>query len=341
MKALVYESAGSVRVREDMVLPPLQNGQARVRIHACGVCGSDIGIFAGTHPRAKAPLILGHEFIGVIEEIRGDTNGFSVGDRVAAYPLLSCGHCFACRTGIPHVCNTLKILGIDQDGGIAEYTNCSTDVLFKIDDDVSDIAAACIEPLAVATHTLHRSGFKPLDSAAIIGAGPVGILIGIMLQHSGASRIVVSDIDELRLQVCREFGFETINPQHGRSLGEYVKETTQGVGVDVVFECAGVEASAAEMTYPCRIDGTICLVGVHKKPSAVALADMHFRELRIVASRVYTKLAFERAVNFSASISKQLEQIAVPVLSLDESANIFDMIRDPKICTIKPIIDCR
>ncbi len=341
MKALVYEGPETVNVRNDIALPPLKDGQARVRIHSCGVCGSDIGIFKGTHPRAKAPLVLGHEYFGVIEEICGESRGFSVGNRVAPYPLLSCGECFACKNGIPHVCKTLKIIGIDQDGGIAEYVNCSLDVLFKIDDAVSDIAAGCIEPLAVAVHTLHRSGFKTLDTAAIIGAGPVGILIGILLKKSGAARIIISDIDEKRLAVCKELGMETVNPREGVSLTDYVLDTTGGTGVDIVYECAGVESAAAEMTMPVRIDGTICLVGVHKKPSLVLLSDMHFRELHMVATRVYTKRAFGQAVQYARELVAELEKIAVPVLPLDESARVFDMIKNPDIVTIKPIIDCR
>lgn len=341
MKALVYEGPGTVRVRDDIQTPELQDEQARVRICACGVCGSDISIYKGTHPRAKAPLVLGHEFIGVIEEIRGENNGFSVGDRVAPYPLLSCGDCFACKTGIPHVCNTLKIIGIDQDGGIAQFVNCRTDVLFKIDGEVPDTSAGCIEPLAVAVHTLHRSGFKPLDSAAIFGAGPIGILIGMMLKKSNASRVIISDIDEKRLAVCRELGMETVKSDDGCSITDYVLSTTGGTGVDIVYECAGAPSSAAEMTLPVRIDGMVCLVGVHKNPSPIALSDMHFRELHMVATRVYTKHEFGQAVKYAKDIVPELEKIAVPVLPLEKSAGIFEMINNPDVCTIKPMIDCR
>jgi threonine dehydrogenase-like Zn-dependent dehydrogenase len=320
---------------------PLGENQARLRVRACGVCGSDIGIHKGTHPRAKAPLVMGHEFSGVIEEIRGSARGLAVGDRVAAYPLLSCGQCFACQNGASHVCQTLRIVGIDCDGGIAEYVNCDTNVLFKIDPSVSDIAAACVEPLAVAVHCLHRSGFKPLDSAAIIGAGPIGIFLALLLRQCGAASIIISDIDKLRLAACRELGFETVETADGSVLAERVRAVTGGVGADVVFECAGVPSSAAGMTLPCRTDGTICLVGVHKQPGPVALADMHFRELRIIASRVYTKRAFSQAVDYVKTLESELLKVATPVIPLAESAGVFGLISDPDVCTIKPIIDCR
>ena len=169
MKTLVYAAPEKVEVRE-MPVPEPKEGQVRIRVSYCGICGSDIGIFAGKHPRAKAPLVLGHEFIGTIDAINGGSGKFNVGDRVSAYPLLSCGHCFACKTGIPHVCQTLKLIGIDVDGGIAEYVTCDEDVLFKIDEAVSDKAAAVIEPLAVIVRTMHQANFQTRDTAAVIGA---------------------------------------------------------------------------------------------------------------------------------------------------------------------------
>lgn len=339
MNAFIYEGPETVAVR-DIPVPELKDGQARIRVSFCGVCGSDIGIYSGTHPRAKPPLVMGHEFIGVIEELKGESNGFKVGDRVAPYPLISCGDCFACRTGIPHVCNTLKLIGIDLDGGMAEYVNCSTDVLFHIDESVPDKAAATIEPLAVAVHTLHRSGFKPLDKIAIMGAGPIGVLVGIMAKHSGAAKIIISDFDPARLEMCKKLGFEAVNTK-GTSLTDYVMNATNGDGADIVFECTGSASAAEEMTKPCRIDGTICLVGVHKAPRPIALADMHFRELHLVATRVYTKRDFAQAVEFTKEISSELEEIVTHTLPLANCENTFDLIKDPSQNAVKVLIDCR
>lgn len=339
MKALIYEGAKQVAVR-DVPKPVPQEGQALIRVDFCGICGSDIGIYSGTHPRAKAPLIMGHEFVGVIEEIRGEANGFQAGDRVAPYPLLSCGHCFACRNGREHVCDTLKIIGIDLDGGVAEYVCCSTDVLFKVPEKVSGKVAGIIEPLAVAVHTLHRAGFRPMDSILIQGAGPIGTLVGVVAKHSGAARIIISDFDEARLAVGRRLGFETVNVNQ-TNLTEYVRRATNGDGADIVFECTGAESAALEMTGPCRTDGMICLVGVHKAPRPVALADMHFRELNLTATRVYTKRDFGQAVELTQRISDDLEEVISHVVPLSRCANVFDLIHDPKEPTAKVMVDCR
>ena len=171
MKALVYTAPHKVEV-QDVPEPKGRDGAAKVKMHYCGICGSDIGIFAGKHPRAKAPLVLGHEFVGTIEEIQGGSGRFAPGDRVVAYPLISCGHCLACRTGHPHVCKTLKLIGIDVDGGIAEHAWIDEDVLFKVPDSMSDKIAALVEPLAVIVRSMHQAKFDVLKSAVVTGAGP-------------------------------------------------------------------------------------------------------------------------------------------------------------------------
>lgn len=338
MKALVYQGAERVEVC-DVPKPVPREGQALLHVKYCGICGSDIGIYSGSHPRAKAPLIMGHEFVGIIEEIRGNAKGFQVGDLAVPYPLISCQTCFSCRNGREHVCDELKIVGIDVDGGIAEYVCCSTDVLFKVPEGVPARIAGIAEPLAVAVHSLRRSGFRPLDCAAILGAGPIGTLIGIMAKHSGASRVIIADFDQNRLSVCRNLGLEPVDTSRV-NFADYVKSVTGGTGADVVFECTGAEAAAAEMTLPCRTDGMICLVGVHKNPRPVLLSDMHFRELNLTATRVYTKREFGMAVDLLKRIQPELDQVANYVVPLSDCAGIFEDIRNPERSVIKAMVKC-
>ena len=338
MKALQYVGAKKVEVREVPMIPPAP-GQARIRVTYCGVCGSDIGIYSGKHPRAKAPLTIGHEFVGVIEEINGEANGLQIGDRVAAYPLLSCGSCYACRTGRDYICSQLRLIGIDLDGGMAEYVNCSTDALFRLPENVPDSVCAVIEPLAVAVHSVRRSKFKPLDSAAVIGAGPIGILIGLVLKDSGASRIVISDISKPRLALCEAFGFETVDSQ-AESLAAYIAKTTGGEGVNIVYECSGVAAGAAEMTYPVCADGMICLVGVHKEARSVMLSDMHFRELNMTATRVYAKEEFRQTTAYIAKLQNEIAKIVTDVIPLEGSEQVFEYIAEPANAAVKVVIQC-
>lgn len=335
MKAMVYTEPNKVEIR-DLPDPTPREGCVKLKIKYCGICGSDISIYHGKHPRAKAPLVLGHEFLGEVVETG---KKFKKGDRVVAYPLLSCGHCLPCRTGSAHVCNTLRLIGIDVEGAVSEYAYVDEDVLFKVPDGVSDKAAAVIEPLAVIVRAIHQSNFKALDCTAVIGAGPIGMITGMMLKHMGASKVFISDIDEKRLEKAKEFGMITVNAKT-ESMDEAVKSATNGEGADILFECSGAEVSVMQMTDITRVGGTICMVSIPKIPLKINLRDINFKEQHLVGTRVYTKEEFRQAVEYSVEIKDDLEKIVSHVVPLKSSEIVFDMIADPGCGTVKVLVDC-
>lgn len=336
MKALVYTGPKSAEVL-DVIEPLAKEGAVKVRMKYCGICGSDMGIYLGTHPRAKAPLIFGHEFLGTVEE---DGKKFKKGDRVVAYPLLTCGHCLACRTGNEHVCNTLGLIGIDVDGGICEYAYVNEDVMFKVPDGVSDKAATVIEPLAVIVRSIHQAKMKALDTCVVIGAGPIGMITGMMLVHMGAGKVFISDVDDKKLEKAKSFGMIPVNAKK-ENLEQVVKAATDGEGSDLLFECSGSEIAAMQMTDITRVSGTICMTAVHKHPHMVNLRDLNFKEQTLIGTRVYTKEEFRQAVDYSEKINEDLENIVSHVVSLKESPKVFDMIADPSAGTCKVLIDCQ
>ncbi|WMJ77547.1 MULTISPECIES: zinc-dependent alcohol dehydrogenase [unclassified Sedimentibacter] len=338
MKALVYVGPNKVEYK-DVPDPKSIPGYAKIKMKYCGICGGDKGIVAGKHPRAKAPLIVGHEFLGIIEEISKSNKQLKVGDRVVAYPLISCGNCLPCKTGKPHVCKNLKLLGIDVDGGMAEYAYVNENVLFKVDDNVSDIVASLIEPLAVIVRAIHQSGFKYLDSTVVMGAGPIGIIAAIALRNAGASKVVISDLDPFRLNVCKELGFKTVNVKE-ENLKEVIANMTNGDGVDVVFEASGTEAATFESTELAKINGTICMLGIHKAPHVSNLPQFSFKEQNMVATRVYTKHEFHQAVELVKELHNELEKIVSHIIHLSEGQTAFNYINDPKMNTIKVLLDC-
>ena len=335
MKALVYAGAKQAVLR-DVAEPSAKEGQVKLHVKYCGVCGSDIGIFLGGHPRAKAPLIFGHEFLGVLEE---DGKRLKKGDRVVCYPLLTCGHCLACRTGNEHVCNSLGLIGIDRDGGMAESVCVDENLLFRVPDGVSDRAAVVTEPLAVIVHSMVQAQVQPLDCAVVMGAGPIGILTGIVLQHLGASRVFISDVFDKRLDLARELGMTPVNPTK-EDFVKIVKDATDGEGCDTLFECSGAESAALQMTQLTRVRGKICQTGVHKKPHLVDLQAINFKEQTLVGTRVYTKEQFRQAVELTTKLQPQLERVVSHIVPLSESPKVFDMIADPDCGTVKVVVDC-
>ena len=336
--ALVYTGPKNVEVR-DVPVPEPRQGSIKVRMAFCGICGTDIGIFSGKHPRAKAPLILGHEFVGRVDQC-SDHSRFQPGDRVVAYPLISCGECYACRNGTPHVCANLRLIGIDQDGGLTDHVWIDESVLFKVPDTLSDRIAALVEPLAVVVRALHQARFELGQNAVVMGAGPIGLLTAIALRHAGASKILISDVDQGRLDLCRHLGFDTVDVR-SESLIERVYEATHNDGADTVFECSGVESAALEMTQVVRVGGTICLTATHKNAHAVQLIDVNFKELTLVGSRVYTKSEFGSAVALAEVLAHELEHVITQTVTLSHSAKVFDMIADPSQNTVKILVDCQ
>ena len=223
---------------------------------------------------------------------------------------------------------------------MAEYMTHPADMLWKLPDDMPWDIAPMAEPLTIALHGIHRGELAAGEHVAIIGAGPIGLLTGIVLKHAGASKIIISDVDDARLAMCKEFGFETVNVKN-ESMIDYVNQATGNVGVDVVFECSGSEPSALEITKLCRIGGMICLTGVHKVPHAVNLQDVNFKEQTLVGSRVYTLREFGQAVEYAKEIAPELEKTCDPCVPLAESEKVFDLIKDPGEMTVKVLVDCR
>lgn len=344
MKAMVYEGAGRV-VLEEKPIPVTKDGEVLLKIDYCGICGSDMGVRKGSHPRAKMPLVLGHEFLGKMAE---DGKIFKKGDRVVCYPLLQCGHCLPCRTGNEHVCDHFNIYGTDCDGGMAEYAAVEEDKLFKVPDGVSDLAAVVCEPLAVVVHSMFIAGFKPLDTVVINGAGPIGCLTGIVALHLGASKVWISDIAPKRLEKAGEMGMTPVNSKE-ENLEQIVKDATDGEGCDLLFECSGSQAAITDATKITRVKGTICLTAVHGVPHLVDLRDINFKEQTLAGSRVYTKEQFGRAVCLTKVLQPKLERIVSDVMPIEEAGDenpagkcsAFDMIADPDSDTCKVVVDCR
>ena len=338
MKALVYTGSRQVQVR-DVPIPEPEEGYVRIRVRYCGVCGSDVSIYMGMHPRAQAPLVLGHEIIGYVDKKNTDKGDYEIGDRVALWPNIPCEECLFCKSGTPHVCKNLRIIGIDRDGGMAEYVICRWDRIYKLDPSVSDRAAAVVEPLAVGVRSVHQADFRTLSTATVIGAGPIGFTTAIMLKAAGASRIIISDHSEERLKLCRELGFDAVNASQ-TTVSNYVMEQTDGNGTDYVFECSGSAKGMLEMSIACKIGGTICLVSVPKQLREVNLRDVNFREQTIRGSRGHTQAEFQQAVQYLPAVQKDLEKTVSQIIPLEQADGVFDLLADPDTMTIKVLIDC-
>lgn len=319
MKAIVYEGANQIAVK-DVPMPQVPEGWALVKVSHAGICGTDLNIYAGTHPRAKAPLIIGHEFSG---EMAQDAPGLPKGTRVTVYPLLSCGTCEPCKTGNTHVCNTLGLLGIDCDGGMAEYVACPIDKIVPLPDAVSDKVAAFVEPIAVTVHALRETGFVPGDNAIVLGAGTIGTATAITLRKFGASEVIISETDEARAKLAASLGFRVVDPTKV-DMHTFGSETCKAGGFDWVYDCAGVQAVADTLLDLVKVRGHIVIIASYKKPAAMPLFKGMAKETDFRFCRVYRMKDFEIATTMAQD--PDYEKIITHVLPADEAQKGFDLL---------------
>lgn len=320
MKAIQYLGANQIDVRE-AAMPQVPEDWALIRVSHAGICGTDLNIYGGTHPRAKAPLIMGHEFSGVVVS---DCGSWKAGDRVTAYPLISCGECEPCRSGNAHVCNTLGLFGIDCDGGMAEYVAIPAEKLIALPEKVSFKVGAFIEPMAVTVHTLRETGFVPGDNAVVFGCGTIGLCLALTLKHFGAGDMLLVETDPARLSLARELGFEAINPMEV-NLEEAVAEKTGGNGFDWVYDCAGAGAVAASLLDVVKVRGQIVIVASYKKPPQMPFFKGMAKEVSIRFVRVYRQKDFAIAAKL-AEEEPLFEKIITHVLPADRAQEGFDLL---------------
>lgn len=322
MKSIVFMRTKQIEMLE-RPMPEVPNGWALIRVSHAGICGSDVTIFLGAHPRAKAPLILGHEFSGYLEQ---DIPGIKRGTLVTVDPLLSCGHCRPCSEGNSHVCKTLGLLGIDRDGGMAEYAAVPIPMIVPVPDSVSPKLGAFIEPIAVAVHAVRMSKFLPGSNALIFGAGAIGLALASTLRKSFVSSLTICEPNAARVEHARKLGFNCIRSDD--TILTKLTDMTNGDGFDFVYDCAGHQTVADILPDVVKIRGTIEIVAGYKCPPTMNYQKGMFKELSIQFTRVYTLADFHVAAKL-AEQTPEFEQIVNYELTPEEAARGFELMTTP------------
>jgi L-iditol 2-dehydrogenase len=265
MKAAVMPEPGRIELRELPVPTPAPN-EVLVQVMAVGVCGSDVHYFEnGRIGRfvVEKPIILGHECAGRVCAVGDQVTRLRVGDRVAIEPGVTCGTCKACKEGRYNLCPDVQFLATPPvDGAFAEYIAMREDFLFPIPDHLSYEAAALNEPFSVGIHAAKRTGLQPGSTIAIMGMGPVGLMGVAAAKAFGASRIIVTDLEPIRLEAARRLGAtHTINVLEQDAVAE-IKRLTGGEGVDVAWEMAGNPRALQSAMHSIRRGGKLAIVGL-------------------------------------------------------------------------------
>jgi (R,R)-butanediol dehydrogenase / meso-butanediol dehydrogenase / diacetyl reductase len=326
MKAAVIKNINNVEVC-DIKKPSIKKGHVLLKIACSGFCGpTEICIIEGLHPRAKFPLVFCHEFSGTVEEC-GKASGFKKGEKVTVNPLIACGNCYACRQGDGHICRNLKLIGIDYDGGFAEYCLAPEKNLVRLPKKMSLKLAALAEPVAVCLHAVRSSVFKTGDTVMVFGAGPIGLITAIILRIAGADVIVVEK-EQKRILFAESLGFETVS-----NLDEF-KENDSRL-IDLIFETSGAPSLLPYAVDLVKIKGFISIVGKFDKPELFNLHDVLFKEITAKGSRVYRSEEFKQAVIIISKNAMSFENLITDLYNLDDiNAAIDDFKKRSNLCKI-------
>lgn len=309
----------------EMVFPDLGEHEVLVRNMACGVCGTDVHIYHGEKGSAAVtpPVVLGHEFSGIVEAVGNSVTLVKPGDHVTIDPNIYCGRCRPCRMGRKQNCENLFALGVNVNGGFSEFSLCPDTQCFKIENDVDFDVAAMAEPLACVIHGADLAEIKPGQTVAIIGSGAIGFLMMQMVKLSGASTVIMCVTNDERKKLSLELGADYAINSREEDLFAKIEEYTGNSGADVVIECVGKNA-ATEQAFKIAGQGArIVLFGV-PSPNAeypLPLFDVYKKELTIVGSMINPD-THQRAVNLINSGRLEIKKIIThtfPLAQINEA----------------------
>jgi 2-desacetyl-2-hydroxyethyl bacteriochlorophyllide A dehydrogenase len=292
MDALVCVKPGILRVvqRPKAIRGP---DEVLVRPLRIGICGTDYHIFEGNQPFLDYPRVMGHELAVEVVEAPAES-GFAAGDLCVVNPYLSCGECGACRKGKPNCCVKLAVLGVHRDGGMTSLLALPPQNLI-VANGLSADESAMVEFLAIGAHAVRRGAVEAEERALVIGAGPIGLGVGLFASLSGA-RVTMMDRDQGRLDVAGEL-FETAGSiLAAGDVAGLVKNCTDGAGFDIVFDATGSRQSIENGFEFVANGGRYVLVSIVKGNITFTDADFHRKELTLMGSRNATAEDFERVI---------------------------------------------
>ncbi len=330
MKAVKLEKPWRISC-VDVPMPQPGEGEALIRISAAGICGSDIGAFRGTNGLVSYPRIIGHELAGTVVSIPENRKGIRAGDRVAVDPYIYCGHCYPCSIGRTNCCTDLKVLGVHVDGGMSEYFTHPADLLVKIPEGMTMVQAAMAEPLTISLHGIHRGGLRKGEHCVVIGAGPVGLVAGMVAGVYGGHAILI-DIVQERLDFARSLGIEYVINSMKEDSVKRIAEITGGRMAEQVMECSGANVAVRSSLDYVSNAGRITFTGWPKKETSIPTDLITKKEIDIRGARTSAG-EFEEALDLISSGKIDMMKILTKVVSADDAPGIIaDIEKNPGSC---------
>lgn len=334
----VMTAPGVIEFRETP-RPIAAEGQVLVRIMRIGICGSDIHVYHGKHPFTRYPVTQGHEVSGRIEAVGSGVEGLSVGQKVTIEPQVCCGHCYPCTHGKYNLCEELKVMGFQTTGTASEYFAVDAAKVTPLPETMSYDEGAMIEPLAVTVHAAKR--FPELKGArvAILGCGPIGILLMQSCKALGAASVLVTDVSDYRLSVARSVGADYAVNTGETDMEQALRDAFGSDKADVIYDCAGSDITMGQAIRCARKGSTIVLVAVFSKMASVDLAVLNDHELELNTSMMYRHEDYVDAIRLVSEGKVQLRPLMSRHFAFRDYLEAYQYINENREMTMKVIID--
>lgn len=327
----------------DAPKPDLSSGDALIEIKACGICGSDIHGMDGSSGRRQPPIIMGHEASGVICEVGSEVKDWSAGDRVTFDSTVYCGACAYCLRGDVNLCEDRRVLGVScdeyrQHGAFAEYLRVPARILYAVPDQLSFEQAAFAEPISIALHAVRLVPVKQGDTAVVVGAGLIGLLVVQALKIAGAEKVLAVDLDAKRLTLAEELGAaQTFNASDPEVLAKLI-EASGGEGADIAMEVVGMTPTLNLAIQSLRKGGSAGLVGNLTAETQFPMQAVVTREISIFGS-CGSAGEYADALKHIASGAIRIDPLISAKAPLAEGADWFKRLYDNKEGLLKVILE--
>ena len=327
MKALVKAKAERGIWMEDIEEPSVGHNDVLIKVTRTAICGTDIHIYKWDEWARKTipvPMAVGHEFCGEIVDFGSEVVGFNKGDRVSAEGHVTCGVCRNCRAGRRHLCRNTVGVGVNRPGAFAEYISVPAFNVFKLPDAITEDLAAILDPFGNATHTALSFDLVGED-VLITGAGPIGIMAVAIARHAGARHVVITDVNDYRLNLAKKMGASRALNVGRDSLDAAMGELGMEEGFDVGMEMSGNPAAFRELLRTMHHGGRVALLGIPPEETAIDWNEVIFKGL--VIKGIYGREMFETWYKMSAMIQSGLD--ISPVIThhfpVDDYARAFEI----------------
>lgn len=332
MKSLVKSQAREGIWLGDSAKPEIGPTDVLIRVHKTAICGTDVHIYNWddwAQRNVPVPMTVGHEFMGKIVEVGTAVSGYAVGDRVSAEGHITCGLCRNCRAGRTHLCRNTIGVGVNRDGAFAEYISVPAFNLYKLPDHITDEIGAILDPLGNAVHTALTYDLVGED-VLISGAGPIGIMAASVAKHVGARNIVITDVNDYRLNLAKQMGATRAVNVSTDSLEETMRDLDMREGFDVGLEMSGAPAAFNAMLETMNHGGRIALLGILPNGTGIDWDSVIFKGLEIQG--IYGRRMFETWYKMDAMIQSglDLDPIITHRMPADDYQKGFDTMRSGK-----------